>query len=235
MFRSVLSRIATLAVLGFILVGCSSQPGPGLSLGPAPWKDGDRATYDWVNKSGAKIGTSELSYSRSGSNWVLTEVDKIGTLDQTAAVTVDGTTLKPLGEQKTIKSQGTDATVDTTYQGGKLDIKAVVNGQNKSATLDVPSDSLDNDQIIVTLRALKFADGYQGSYVNVNGATATKLNTTVRVVGKESVTVPAGTFDAWKVELRFGGQATQYTWYQVDAPNQLLQYDNGQTKMVLSK
>jgi hypothetical protein len=229
------SRIAALGIVALILLGCTAQPGPGLSLGEAPWKDGDKAVYDWVNQSGNKIGTSVLSFAKDGTAWVLTATDKIGSLDQTNAVRVDGSTLKPLGEEKRVKAQGTDATVTTTYQNGKLEIKATVNGEPKSATMDVPSDSLDNDQLIATLRALKFADGYEGKYVNVNGGSATKLNTTVRVVGKEKVTVPAGSFDAWKVELDFAGQAKQYAWYQVEAPSQLVQYDNGATKMVLTK
>ncbi len=233
--RSSIYGIAVLALFVLVLIGCSSQPGPGLSLGDAPWKDGDKASYDLVDKSGNKVGTSELSYARDGSTWVLSSADKAGTLDQSAAVKVDATTLKPLGEEKKVKAQNTDATVNTTYQNGKLEIRAIVNGETKSATMDVPSDSLDNDQLLSTLRALKFADGYEGKYANVNGGTASKLNTTVRVQGKETVTVPAGTFSAWKLELDFAGQAKQYAWYQADAPNQLVQYDNGATRMVLTK
>ena len=235
MHRSALSRAAALAVLILAMFGCSAQPGSGLALGEATWMDGDKASYHWLDQSGARIGTGELGYARDGSAWVLTSAEKIGeSLDQSASVRVDASTLKPLGEEKKIKAEGTDATVSTTYQGGKLDIRAVVNGQNRSASMDVPSDSLDNDQLLATLRALKFADGYEGKYVNVVAGNATKIPTTIRVKGKEKVDVPAGSFDSWKVELDFG-QARQFAWYQADAPNQLVQYDNGATRMVLTK
>jgi hypothetical protein len=229
------SRLAALALLVLALIGCQpSRPGAGLALGAAPWKDGDTATYDLVDRSGSKVGTSEMGYAKVGSAWVLTNADKAASVDQSSEVRVDASTLKPLSGAKRIKSQGTDATVNTEYKDGKLDISAVVNGANRSASIDVPSDSLDNDQLLATLRALRFADGYEGKYVNVVGASASKIDTTVRVQGKEKVDVPAGSFDAWKLELDFG-QAKQYAWYQTDAPNQLVQYDNGATKMVLTK
>ena len=103
-----------------------------------------------------------------------------------------------------------------------------------TASMDAPSDSLDNDQLLGTLRALRFADGYDGKYVNLFTSTARSLPTTIRVQGREKVDVPAGSFDTWKVELDFG-QAKQYAWYQAEAPNQLVQYDNGATRMVLTK
>ena len=222
-----LPRAAACLILVLALVGCASQPGPGLALGEAPWRDGDKATYDWLDKSGNKIGTEELGFARDGSAWVLTSADRIGeALDQSARVRVDATSLKPLGGEKRVKTKDTEATVKTSYHGGKADIEAIVNGANRSATMDVPSDSLDNDQLLATLRALKFADGYAGKYVNVVPSSALKINATIRVQGKERVDVPAGSFDAWKVELDFG-QAKQYAWYQVEAPNQLVKYDNG--------
>lgn len=231
-----LLAVSMLALLA-LFVGCASAGGggsAGLALGGAPWQDGDKLTYDWLDKSGNKSGTAEVSLAKDGGAWVIYWVDKLGTVDQKVKVRIDAQTLKPLGAEKNIKAQGTDAKVDTTYQGGKLDIKAVVNGENKSASIDVPANAIDNDQLLMTLRALQFADGYEGKCVIVVGQSAAKVDTTVRVKGKESVTVPAGSYDAWKVELDFG-QAKQYAWYQTDAAHNLVQYDNGTTKAVLSK
>lgn len=227
----------SLAALFALLVGCSAAGGGstvGLSLGSAPWNDGDKVRYDWVDKSGTQIGTGEFGFTKDGDVWVLSWADRVGALDQVAKVRIDSETLKPLGEEKTIKAEGTDAKIDTTYHDGKLDIKAVVNGENKSAAVDVPANAIDNDQLLMTLRALKFADGYEGKCVIVVGQSAAKVDTTVRVKGKETVTVPAGSFEAWKVELDFG-QGKQYAWYQTDAPNNLVQYDNGTTQAVLAK
>lgn len=228
--------VSLLALLALAVSCASGGDGgsAGLALGAAPWQDGDKLTYDWLDKSDNKSGTAEVSLAKDGGAWVISWADKIGAIDQESKVRIDAQTLKPLGAEKTIKAQGTDAKIDTTYQDGKLDIKAVVNGEDKSASIDVPANAIDNDQLLMTLRALQFADGYEGKCVIVVGQSAAKVDTTVRVKGKESVTVPAGSYEAWKVELDFG-QAKQYAWYQTDAAHNLVQYDNGATKAVLTK
>ena len=43
---------------------------------------------------------------------------------------------------------------------------------------------------------------------------------------KEEVEVPAGTFQAWRLEIRSGGR-TQKAWYADDGPRTLVRYDNG--------
>ena len=100
--------------------------------------------------------------------------------------------------------------------------------------MDVPANILDNDQLLMTLRALPFAEGYEGSYVNVVGQNAAQIADNHPGSGQGAGEVPAGSFEAWKVELDFG-QAKQTAWYQVEAPRDLLQYDNGNIKMVLAK
>jgi hypothetical protein len=213
--------------------GSTSTP-KGIGFAVAPWKDGEVASYDWQDKKGNKVGTSELSYQKDGNAWVLSAVDAFpGQVDQTAKVRVDAGTLAPLGEEKTIKASGTDATINTTYQNGKLDIKAKANGKDQAATVDVPANAIDNDQLLATLRALPFAANYELKTVIVNGANATKVNATLRVLSQEEVTVPAGKINAWKVEMDFG-QTKQSAWYAADAAHALVQYDNGSIVMVLT-
>lgn len=223
-----------LPLLLALLVGCQAGgSGQGLDLGEAPWRDGDRAVYDVVDQSGTSLGTSEFSFARDGEAWILTAADKLDGLDQVARVRVDGATLKPFGEEKTIRAPDTDVKLTTTYTQGKLDIVAVVNGEDRAAAITVPATALDNDQLLMTLRALRFAEGYEGRYVNIVGASASRVNTVIRVQGQETVEVPAGEFEAWRVELDFG-QAKQYAWYQVDAPHDMVQYDNGAIRFVLT-
>jgi hypothetical protein len=108
-----------------------------------------------------------------------------------------------------------------------------VDGNSRSASLDVPANAVDNDQLLMTLRALPFAEGYAVDYVVVVAQNALKVDTTFTVQAKETVTVPAGSFESWRVEIS-AGQTKQTVWYQVAAPNMLVQYENGSTRMVLT-
>jgi hypothetical protein len=231
--------ISLIIVLLFISA-CSSStpttaPASGLGLASAPWSNGESTNYDWLDDaSGNNIGTSTITISLQTTNWYIKEVDTIGQTNQTIEMTIMVGTLEPVGEQKTITSPGNDIQLTSTYGEGKVDISAVVNGTTKTASVDVPENAIDNDQLLETLRALPFSEGYKVSYVIVNTMTATKIDGTFTIQPQEMVTVPAGNFNTWKVEMNFG-QTTQYAWYQVDSPHNLVKYDNGTTQLVMSK
>lgn len=234
-------RLLALASLLLTLVACSiggsagsEAAGVGLALGPAPWKNGDVARYDIIDKSGKKVGSDVFSFSLSGAAWVISDHTQGSNFEQQAQVRLDAASLQPLGEEKTVKADKTNYTLSTVYSRGKLVINAVVNGQKRNATISVPANGLDNDQLLMTLRALQFSDGYVAQFTNVVAANALKLATTVRVLGRETIQVPAGSFDCWKVELDFG-QAKQYVWYDTAGQHDMVQYDNGATKSVLTR
>jgi hypothetical protein len=203
----------------------------------APWSGEEHFLYN-ADQNGKSLGTSTVDILPDGQGWTINWVDALPPLSQTIKMRVDAN-LRPLGEDKTTEtvqnSQNVTVTVSTTYHDSKLDINAVVNGQNRNASVDVPADSLDNDQVLMTLRALNFSEGLQTHFTTVVANSATKVPSTATVQGKESVTVPAGTFDTWKVVLSFGQGADQTVWYQVDAPHQMVQYDNTSFKYVLAK
>jgi hypothetical protein len=239
MKTSIFTKFLLIALL-FISSACSTStttppPSTGLGLAAAPWSNGETTNYQWLDDaSGSQIGTSTITISLQTANWYIKEMDTIGQLEQTIEMTISVGTLEPVSEQKSIKSPGNDIQLTSTYSEGKADISAVVNGTTKTASVDVPENAIDNDQLLMTLRALPFSEGYKVSYVIVNTMNATKIDGTFTVQPHEMVTVPAGTFDAWKVDMVFG-QTTQYAWYGVDSPHQLVKYDNGSTQMVLSK
>lgn len=234
-----MSWAGLLLAVGILIVGCSARSSPtqapsSLGLDAAPWANGSAASYEWLDSSGTQLGTSQFEFSLQGDAWVITDTDQIGELDQTSVITLSATTLAPLGEYKTIHAPNADAQITTTYEDGKLDIKAIVNGQARTATIAVPSNAIDNDQFLMTLRALPFAEGYKASYVVIVAQNALKVNTTVTVQAQEQIQVPAGSFQTWHVELD-SGQTQQFAWYQVDAPHLLIQYDNGTNRMLLTQ
>jgi hypothetical protein len=206
-----------------------------MGLEGAPWQNGNTASYEWVDDaSGSQLGTSQFTFASENNEWIITEDDRIGELDQRIEMRINLETLEPLGETKTIKTSTTSAEITTVYQGGKLDITAVVDGKTTTASIDVPANAIDNDQFLMTLRALPFAEGYTADYVVVVAQNALKVDTTISVLATETIQVPAGSYQAWHVELQ-AGQSTQNAWYQVEPPHMLVQYDNGTNRMVLTR
>jgi hypothetical protein len=227
--------IVTMVVLAS---GCGAAPAPAatptsLGFGPAPWQTESASSYEWLDANGTQIGTSEYSLSLNQGAWAIDEQDLISGVEQSIQMRISAQTLAPLSEQKTIKTANNTVQLETEYAKGKLTISANVDGNSRSASLDVPANAIDNDQLLMTLRALPFAEGYSVQYVVVVAQNALKVDTTFTVQATETVTVPAGRFESWRVEIR-AGQTQQTAWYQVAAPHMLVQYDNGNTRMVLS-
>jgi hypothetical protein len=233
-----MTLVGCLVAVALVLSGCGAAPTPtvgvsALGFGAAPWQNGSTADYHWQDdSSGVEIGTSHYSFGLDLGVWTITEKDTISGLDQLIEMRIDAASLAPLGETKVITTASSTVDLATTYENSKLSITAVVNGQTQSASLAVPANAVDNDQLLMTLRALPFGEGVKASYVVLVAQNALKVDTTVQVVGQESITVPAGTFDTWHVQIT-DGQSKQDAWYQVDTPQNLVQYDNGATRMVL--
>jgi dienelactone hydrolase len=94
------------------------------------------------------------------------------------------------------------AVVEVSYAGNKATGKMTMNGQDRAITADLGGDLFaDGPGAADMIAALPLADGYTTSFRNFD-IMSQKVNTrTLKVVGSEKVTVPAGTFDAWKIEV----------------------------------
>jgi len=86
-------------------------------------------------------------------------------------------------------------------------------------------DMVDNDVSLELHRALPLRAGYSTRYLDVVPQRAAAVPLDVEVVGAEAVTVPAGTFPAWRVALR-SGVVGHRAWYAREAPHLLLRYEN---------
>jgi hypothetical protein len=64
---------------------------------------------------------------------------------------------------------------------------------------------------------LPLAEGYATSFRNLDVRSQKVDVKQWKVVGRESVTVPAGTFDAWKVEVKGGDGGVTTLWVAADS------------------
>jgi len=68
----------------------------------------------------------------------------------------------------------------------------------------VAAGTLDDNQLGSVIQALPLAAAAHWSLPVFQGGKGSVANMTFTVTGEESVTVPAGTFSCWKVELTGG-------------------------------
>jgi len=218
----VIKRASLLLFAAGLLVGCAgATPAEPLQIGEAPWRAGERTVYDVLGRDGQRVGDAIWTWERDDEGWVLFyQSDLSGSATEGETYLDDA--LLPLhgwrasGGRRVEARYGEDQVAITT---------TAADGTTTTREVARQTDMLDNEQTLQTQRALPLAADYVTTYSNVVASTAADVRMTISVVGREQVTVPAGTFAAWRVEMR-GGSATHDAWYSVNSPHLLLRYVN---------
>ena len=148
--------------------------------------------------------------------------------DEVVAVTL-GKTMQPQSVQRVIDGPDGKRRWRVLYEGGVAKVEQHSEDDERQDNLSVPTRSYDSWTDVFLWRTIDFRDGYEASYADVLSATLAKpqvISQTVRVKGKETVKVPAGTFEAWRLEIR-SADGSQVAWYADTDERPLVRYDNG--------
>lgn len=148
--------------------------------------------------------------------WIATGTMQSAMGDASDVSTIEKGTL--VVSKRTIK-QG-PATIDVAFAGNKATGTMNMNGQDKPISADLGGPIFaDAAASEMTIGALPLADGYTTTFRNFDVRKQKEKLLQLKVVGAESVTVPAGTFDTYKVELSSadGGGDKQTLWIAKDS------------------
>ena len=204
-----------------------------------PWNGPETADYRVLDSDDDPVGSLTLSIEEEPAGaWLLRQhfdfPDKGFTND--AEVVVDGSTLQP--ESSTFKIVGPDGNLycSAEYTAGRVNMHRVGDDVEHDDTITIPNIAYDSWADLFVWRTIEFADGYEKDYTDVLACTLSrpdKINVSLKIGEREDVTVPAGTFEAWHLEIDSGGE-TQNAWYTTDDEHTLLKYDNGESTFELT-
>jgi hypothetical protein len=223
-----------------LTAGCGGDENADIStggpvLGEIPWRDGETAVYR-VLDGDEEIGSAGLSIGCNGASGALAgtcvfaqafEFPDRDITDEVLAV-ADVATLKPRRVTRTVDGPDGKRTWEATYDGSAVTVEQADENDERTDELDVPQDHYDTWTDLFLWRTLDFSEGYEGKYTGVVTADFSKpdvITIALKVTGLEEVSVPAGTFSAWRLEIRSGGR-TQKAWIADNAERTLLRYDN---------
>jgi hypothetical protein len=160
-----------------------------------------------IAAQGNPVGALVTSLTVAGDSLTYTERTTIGgAVDQRSVVVADARTLAMRRLDQTGSTQGQPNEIHLTYAGGRVRGRAVTpqrEGTPKTVAVDttVADGTIDDNAVSAVIPALPLApDRTFRLSVFSSGEGVAKL-LTVKVAGTESVTVPAGTFDAYRLEL----------------------------------
>ena len=169
-----------------------------LHLKPAPWADGEvmRLAYNgsgvfgtYISESGQEAGKPvwNLRYlfggGQSPSHYSGTEADDV--------------TMLPL--KSWVRSNQTS--LEAKYGADSVEVVNLKDSSQPPRQIRLEGAAYDAWQIVPILRRLPLNEGFQATVPLLEASTATSANVRFSVTGRETITVPAGTFDCYKVVM----------------------------------
>ncbi len=133
-----------------------------------------------------------------GAFWVITESAKMPMGEATDEAVVEKGTL--LVKKRTIR-QGPVA-IDLVFDDAKATGKMSMGGQERPVSVDLGGPLFaDGAGANDVLARLPLAAGYSATFRNLDVQRQKVGLKQIKVIGSESITVPAGTFETWKAEV----------------------------------
>lgn len=174
---------------------------------------------------GNAFGFQRSTLEKTSVGWKYSEDVLLGPVVQRHTEVEFGNDLSPISVNQSGKTQGQDARVTLTYSAGRAKGSTLTPQPTgpKSAEVDaeIVKGTVDENMMTSLLSAFRWAPGAKFAVQMFQSGKGATVPVQLAVTGEESVTVPAGTFDAWKVDYTGAEQAVTF-WIQKAAPYRLV-------------
>jgi len=239
--------VGLLLALGLVPVllaacGLADEPLPTQDVvASIPWTVGEETSYTILDSHNKVLGTGVLRIDQEDSQLRLSQHYQNPDFDDRSSVLVDAQTVKPVEAERVISGKDGVLQIQVHYSGGIVEIERTATQEGKAEErrvdrMDVPEHAYDVGASLFLWRTIPMQVDYRVAYRSMATAVVGKSqqNTvTLRVLREETVEVPAGTFQAWRVEVRAPGGVRQTAWYSADSTRRLVKYDDGQNTFLL--
>ncbi len=215
-------------MLPLLILGCaeeSSIPTQDV-VASIPWEAPEDLRYRLVDDKGAEVATGVHTIEADGDNYVLgTRYESPNGNTDTTTVVVNAETLKPVSSLRLIENDNPDDEDRIEVQYAADSATITTGDGDKQSGLSIDEHSYDNDTSLFLWRTIAFAENYESSYITVITNRRTDQQVILRVPSKETISVPAGEFTAWRLEI-ITSNARQVAWYADTPERPLVRYDN---------
>lgn len=194
---------------------------------PGAVREGVRAFV--MRLRGDSVGTARYETRATGSGWRLAETTLLPEVGVDAVYeTTVGLDLGPRSFRGTGTMFGEQVDIDVQFDGRRAVGRAQVPQPGGAPLLEIdtpyPPGTLERTSTFFLLSALPLADDVVLGMRWLNTYTGAVEQLSAVVTGRETVAVPAGEFEAFRVELR-GGTPSQVVWISTTSPRELVRIE----------
>jgi Protein of unknown function (DUF3108) len=173
-----------------------------------------------VMLQGRQVGGIRETIEKTADGFRLRSVQALAGMNQSTEV-LFSRTLGMTSVTQEGQARGQAMKINVAYARGRAKGSATTPGPQGMKTIAVdtivPPGAVDDNALQSFLPALPLGAGKSFQVPVFSSGQGTSKVMTVTVTGSESVTVPAGTFEAWKVEVA-GGQVPVTFWVSKTEP-----------------
>lgn len=234
--RRTAACLVALGLVAVLLAACGRPSPQPLTFAPAPWGEGEISEYRITDVNGQPAGVARfeiirIAGQRDSDHWSIRRETLAQGVNELVSVEVtEG--MRPITSLLTRTASATQGAerVLATYDRSQVQME-LTTSRNVTTfeRASIPSDARDGNLLPVVVRSLPLREGYATrlhSFLPVVGQLETF---TVSVLGVEEVSVPAGIFQAYKVEMSTRNYKT-VAWYAQDDMNTLVKYIDGRNR-----
>ena len=189
-------------------------------IGPVPWKDGEVMRMKMTLPTGMEIGmftwTVDKAKTDDGADAWHMQTNRYIALNGTQVVSfvdADPETFRPLASRFDHPLLGETNAIYTPTQ---VQLSGTGRGENTDNTVEFTQQNYDNEQAIYLIRRLPLEVGYKTTLPIFVTFTGKRLDIPLEVLEKQTVTVPAGEFECYKVDLVLEKVMHQTLWFSAD-------------------
>ncbi|MCK9485090.1 MAG: DUF3108 domain-containing protein [Dehalococcoidia bacterium] len=248
---SMLVALLTAAVLLGACAGASTSSETVDVFVGSPFEGGESLRYEVVDIGGGDrvlVGYGTLAADAEDGRLALRQTyveaetpDGATPVTDEVVVWVQPDTFRPLGGERTVVSRDGNGRSETTRYAWSY---VAGGGEDKEPRLVVSRDGgderslrlrdhyYDNESSLWLWRSIDLVEEYEAYYVSANPVERNQQAVNIRVPQIETVTVPAGEFEAYRLLFRTG-RAVRTAWIEAAAPHRVLRWDNGQSVLEL--
>jgi tetratricopeptide (TPR) repeat protein len=193
------------------------------NMKPAPWVDGEvlRLTQKRIGTAytgGGAFGTFSVESGQEDGKpvWYLRYLFGPTRSPQYYSVTVaDAATLLPIKSR--IRSNQTD--LESRYTVGKIEVLNLKDSSQSPRQIQLEGTAYEMWQTIPILRRLPLQEGFHATIPLFEEITGSLANFQFSVAARETITVPAGSFDCYKVIMDTGENLPNEETFWITADN----------------